>query len=135
MSQRFVVTSSFRQLLKVESRSESGRHCRSASRARGLSDSLRTRCDERPRVFNAVEVPEDFVVCAVGSFGRRRARVPQEAAHNVLQQPRGGLLDERADQVREHRAHGVEALGSRANVGEAGLIEENLLDDEGRHSL
>ena len=41
VSHRLVVTSSFRQLLKVASRSASGRHWRSASRARGLSDSRR----------------------------------------------------------------------------------------------
>ena len=39
VSHRLVVTSSLRQPLKVASRSGSGRHCRSASRARGLSES------------------------------------------------------------------------------------------------
>ena len=41
VSHRLVVTSSLRQPLKVASRSGSGRHCRSASLARGLSERRR----------------------------------------------------------------------------------------------
>jgi hypothetical protein len=45
----------------------------------------------------------------------------------MLQQADGLLLDELVHHVAQHSAHGVEALVGLADVGEAGVIEENLL--------
>jgi hypothetical protein len=64
-----------------------------------------------------------------------RARVvgeAQEAADDVLEEPRGRLLDESAHEVGKDGGHGVESLGGRTDVGEARLVKQDLLHNERR---
>lgn len=60
---------------------------------------------------------------------------PKKAAHNMLQQADRLLLDELRHHVAEHGADGVEALVRVADVGEAHVVEQDLLHDEDRDRL
>ena len=79
--QRFVAASSRRTDEKVASRRGSGRHCRRASRARALSLSLRAGRKGQPALLHICK--------GIGSC----LDAPEEAPHDVLQQPRCLLLD------------------------------------------
>ena len=105
--QRLVAASSRSTDEKVALRSGSGRHWRRASRARALSLKL----DRQ-------------------SGSRTSAHIPQEAAHDVLEEADRLVLDELGDHVAEHGADGEEALVRLADVGEADVVEQDLLHDE-----
>lgn len=51
-------------------------------------------------------------------------------ANDVLEQPNSARLFDARDHVGEDSANGVEALVGLANVGEADIIEQDLLDNE-----
>jgi len=53
----------------------------------------------------------------------------------VLEQTDGLLLDQLVDHVAKHGADGVEALVRLTDVGQAGIVEQDLLDDEDRDGL
>lgn len=53
----------------------------------------------------------------------------------MLEKADGLGLDKLANHVAEHGADGVEALIGVADVGKAGLVQQDLLDDEDSHSL
>lgn len=61
--------------------------------------------------------------------------LPKKATDNVLEQADSLLLDELVHHVAKHSAHGIEALISLADVGKAGVVQQDLLDDEYRDSL
>mmetsp|Transcript_9584 Transcript_9584/g.24525 ORF Transcript_9584/g.24525 Transcript_9584/m.24525 type:complete len:245 (+) Transcript_9584:56-790(+) len=65
----------------------------------------------------------------------RVVRQPQVAPNDVLEQPDGGLLSEQLHHTPQDGADGEEPRGGGAHVVEAHLVEENLLNDEGRHRL
>lgn len=56
--------------------------------------------------------------------------VPEEASHNVLQQSRSLLLHQLAHHVGKDGAHCVEPLVSSADIVQAVVIQQDLLDNE-----
>lgn len=56
--------------------------------------------------------------------------VPEETAHDVLEQTYCLLVDERLHHVAEDGADGVEALVRLTDVVESHVVEEDLLHDE-----
>jgi hypothetical protein len=54
----------------------------------------------------------------------------QVAPDDVFEQAHREALDELEDHVLKHGGDGIETLVGMAYVGEAGLVEEDLLDDE-----
>lgn len=110
--QRLVAASSLRTGEKVASRSGSGRHCLSASRARALSESLeeyehRTRCNML------------FFLDA-----------PQKAPNNMLQQSHGLLVHQLRDHITQHSTHSVESLVRLANILKSHIVKQDLLDNK-----
>ncbi len=59
----------------------------------------------------------------------------QEAAHDVLKQSCGLLLNELSDHIAQHSSHSIEALIGGADIVEAIIVKQNLLDDEDGHSF
>lgn len=118
--QRLVAASSRRTEEKVASRRGSGRHWRSASRARALSLSLFCCCQYRT-------TPREF------KDGMKN--IPQEAPNNMFEEPSGLLLDELRNHIAEDGADSVEALISGTDVVKTIVIEQNLLDDENSNRL
>jgi hypothetical protein len=88
---RFVAASSRRTDENVASRRGSGRHCRSASRARALSLNLKTIL---MRMSQAI----------------RRMILPKEATHNVLQKPCSLLLNQLGNHITEHSSNSIKPL-------------------------
>lgn len=62
-------------------------------------------------------------------------RVPKEAAHDVLEQAYGLLLDELVDHVRKHCADGVESLVGLADVRKTNIVKQDLLHNEDGNRL
>lgn len=56
--------------------------------------------------------------------------MPKKASDDVLQQTDSLLLHKLIDHIAEHSADSIEALVCLADVGEADIIEQDLLDDE-----
>ena len=54
----------------------------------------------------------------------------QEAAHHVLQEPRGLLLDQLSNHIAQNCTDGVEPLVGSANVVQAVVVQQDLLHDE-----
>mmetsp|Transcript_3380 Transcript_3380/g.13041 ORF Transcript_3380/g.13041 Transcript_3380/m.13041 type:complete len:504 (+) Transcript_3380:120-1631(+) len=86
-------------------------------------------------------VGERVVAQRVGqALAQRLARAEvvgqaEVAADDVLEEADRGLVDEGGDHVGEDGRDGVEALGGRADVVEPHVVEQDLLDDEGRDGL
>ena len=58
------------------------------------------------------------------------AGLPKKAAHNVLEQAHCLLLYQLVHHVTKHCANSVEAFVCLADVGQANVVEQNLLYDE-----
>jgi hypothetical protein len=114
--QRLVTMSPLSSDANVLSRSGSGRHARSASRA--LQGYVSGRDEDEGRADGPEVVAEAEV-----------------AAHDVLEEADRLRLDELVDHVAEDGADGVEALVRVADVREPGLVEQDLLHDEDRDGL
>lgn len=56
--------------------------------------------------------------------------IPQETAHNMLQQPSRLLFHQLSDHVAQDSTDGVEPLVRRADVVETVVVEQYLLHDE-----
>jgi len=61
--------------------------------------------------------------------------LPQETAHDVLQQPHRLLIHKLRNHIREHRSYSVKALVRLADVLQAHIIQQDLLHDEDGHRL
>ncbi len=81
------------------------------------------------------DIPWEIFGGMSASIMNRQKNSPQEAPHDMLQEPDGLLFDELRDHVAKHGADGVEALVRVADVGEAHVIEQDLLHDEDGHRL
>lgn len=97
-----MAASSRRTEEKVASRRGSGKHWRSASRARALSLKL--------------------VKLDIRTKDRRRVNIPEEAAHNVLEQTDGLLFHKLVDHVAEYGAYSIKALVGLTYVGKTNVI-------------
>lgn len=64
-----------------------------------------------------------------------RKFIPEEASDYMLKQPNSLLFDELIDHVAEHSADGIEALISLADIGQAHIVQKDLLNDKDGHSL
>lgn len=113
---RLVAASSRSTEEKVVSRSGSGRHWRRASRARLLSLNLSHPLVNRGRLLNT-------------------GHSPQETTDNMLEQSYGLLFDQLSHHIAEDRSNGVKALVGRADIGQANVVQKNLLHDENSHCL
>ena len=67
--------------------------------------------------------------------GTRIITKTQEAAHDVLKQSRGLLLDELGNHIAQHSPDSVESFIGGADIVETVVVEQNLLDDEDGYSL
>lgn len=66
-----------------------------------------------------------------GRCGERRGEdIPQEAPNHMLEQAYSLLIDKLRDHIGEHGAYGVEALICLADILQAHVVEQNLLNDE-----
>lgn len=78
-------------------------------------------------------------ICCLLSVGFWRSEMlgysPQEAAHNVLEQSCGLLLNELGYHVAEDSSNSVKSLVGGTDVVETVVIQQNLLDDEDGNSL
>jgi len=97
-----VAASSRRTDEKVASRRGSGKHWRSASRARALSLKL---------AELATSKKDGHGVC-----------IPKEAPNNVLEQANGLLLHKLVDHVAEYGADSVKALVGLTDVGKTDVV-------------
>ena len=97
-----MAASSRRTEEKVASRRGSGKHWRSASRARALSLKL---------AELATSKKDGHGVC-----------IPKEAPNNVLEQANGLLLHKLVDHVAEYGADSVKALVGLTDVGKTDVV-------------
>ena len=61
--------------------------------------------------------------------------LPQEASNNVLQQPYGLLIHQLRHHIAQYRSHRVEPLVGLADVLQAHIVKQDLLDDEDGYRL
>lgn len=110
-----MAASSRRTEEKVASRRGSGRHCRSASRARALS----------------LKLEMDLEYCKI----RGGQNLPEKATNDMLQESGGLLLDQLRHHVAQDGADGIEPLIRGTDVVESMVIKKNLLYNENGHGL
>lgn len=80
-------------------------------------------------------VAQSVAYCQWASAERNVGYSPQEAAHNVLEQSCGLLLNELGYHVAEDSSNSVKSLVGGTDVVETVVIQQNLLDDEDGNSL